>query len=522
MITGPLRNQVDRIWDAFWSGGISNPITVIEQFTYLLFLKQLDERQATVELQRSLGVEGVEDVIPADSQHLRWRELIQIPDGAQRRDRINNQVFPFLREGLGSNRFAQHMRNATFGIDNSGTLLKVMELIDQLKFPNKDMAGDLYEYMLSKLAASGTNGQFRTVSHVIDLMVNLLGPKPTERLIDPACGTAGFLVGAAEWMKHQHGDDLLRADTRQHFEHNALTGFDFDSTMVRIAAMNMYMHGFTEPNISYQDSLQQLPAGHEGTYDVILANPPFAGSIDEGALDPKLSEMFTSKKTELLFVQRFLNLLRPGGRAAVIVPEGVLFGSTRAHKALRKHLIEEQRLDAVIKLPSGTFKPYSGVSTAILCFTKTESGGTEDVWFYDVRADGYSLDDKRTPLLDAHLLGPVPLEREPNPELVDDRPNPIDLTPEQLERNNLPDVLARWTQRTGAERERARTDQSFTVPIAEIRDADYDLSMNRYKEIVFEATETRDPLDILADIHALDAEIAAGLDELEQMLRGGK
>lgn len=518
MITGPLRNQVDRIWDAFWSGGVSNPMTVIEQFTYLLFLKQLDERQANVEFQRTLGIDAA-DAIPAAKLHLRWRELMEISEGSQRRAVIDEEVFPFLREGLGSAGFARHMRNATFGIDSPGTLLTVMELIDALSFPNKDMAGDLYEYMLSKLAASGTNGQFRTVSHVIELMVNLMAPAPHERVIDPACGTAGFLIGAGEWTKHHHKDALLDPRVREFFPDQALTGFDFDATMVRIAAMNMFMHGINDPQITYQDSLQQLPAGHEENYDIVLANPPFAGSIDEKALDPKLSEHFTSKKTELLFVQRFLQLLRPGGRAAVIVPEGVLFGSTRAHKALRKQLIDTHRLDAVIKLPSGTFKPYSGVSTAILCFTRTDAGGTEDVWFYEVRADGYSLDDKRTPLLDRHLLGPVPLEREPDPELVDDHPNPVDLTPAQLERNNLPDVLARWRERTGSERERARTEQSFTVPVAEIRDADYDLSMNRYKEIVFEAADTRDPLDILAKIRTLDVEIAAGLDELERMLK---
>ncbi|GAB2503348.1 putative type I restriction enzymeP M protein [Corynebacterium atrinae] len=519
MITGPLRNQVDRIWDAFWSGGISNPMTVIEQFTFLLFLKQLDERQASAEFQRTLGVDAA-DVIPANSLHLRWRELMQIPDGSQRRQVIDTEVFPFLREGLGSAGFARHMRNATFGIDSPGTLLTVMELIDALSFPNKDMAGDLYEYMLSKLAASGTNGQFRTVSHVIDLMVNLMAPAPHERVIDPACGTAGFLVGSAEWTKDHHRDALLDPRTREFFPIQALTGFDFDATMVRIAAMNMFMHGVTDPQISYQDSLQQLPSGHDENYDIVLANPPFAGSIDANALDPALSEKFTSKKTELLFVQRFLQLLRPGGRAAVIVPEGVLFGSTRAHKALRKQLIDDHRLDAIIKLPSGTFKPYSGVSTAILCFTKTNSGGTEDVWFYEVRADGYSLDDKRTPLLAPHLLGPVPLEKEPDPELVDEHLDPTTLTPEQHESNNLPDVLNRWAQRTGPERDRARTEQSFAVPIDEIRNANYDLSMNRYKEIVFEAAGTRDPLEILAEIRALDSEITAGIDELDQMLRG--
>ncbi|GFK20093.1 type I restriction-modification system subunit M [Corynebacterium glutamicum] len=519
MITGSLRSQVDRIWDAFWSGGISNSMTVIEQFTYLLFLKQLDDRQAAVDFQRSLGVEA-NDVIPVENQDLRWRNLMQIADGAERREIITTQVFPFLREGLGSDGFARHMRNATFGIDNAATLLTVMDLIDALKFPNKDMGGDLYEYMLSKLAASGTNGQFRTVSHIIDLMVNLMRPKPTEKVIDPASGTAGFLVGAAEWTKENHEQDLLEPRVREAFYNDGLTGFDFDSVMVRIAAMNMFMHGFTDPNISYQDSLQQLDPKHIEAYDVVLANPPFAGSIDATSMDPVLSELFSSKKTELLFVARFLQLLKPGGRAAVIVPEGVLFGSTRAHKALRKHLIDDQRLDAVIKLPSGTFKPYSGVSTAILCFTRTDHGETDNVWFYEVKADGFSLDDKRTPLLDAHLLGPRPTDREPDPEVVGDKPAAVQLTPEQHERNNLPDVLARWNNRSTTELDRARTEQSFTVPVDEIREADFDLSMNRYKEIVYETEDSRDPLEIVEEIRALDAEIADGLIELERLLGG--
>lgn len=519
MITGALKSQVDKIWDTFWSGGISNPISVIEQFTYLLFMRQLDERQANNDFQRSLGVDpDAADVFDEEHQHLRWRNLMEISDGIQRRDAIVTEVFPFLRT-LGGSGFGQHMSNASFGIENPATLISVMRQVNDLTFANKDIAGDLYEYMLSKLTTSGTNGQFRTPSHIIDLMVELMRPSPTHRVIDPASGTAGFLVAAAEWTRRHHSDELIDARLRQRYNESGLTGFDFDSTMVRIAAMNMFMHGFEDPKISYRDALQEIPEVDQETFDLILANPPFAGSINESNLDPKLTNLVTSKKTELLFLARFLTLLKPGGRAAVIVPEGVLFGSTKAHKQLRKHLIDEQRLDAVIKLPSGTFKPYSGVSTAILCFTRTDRGSTDDVWFYEITADGLSLDDKRTPLLSGHLLGPTPTVRPRDPEVVDDNPDAATLAEEQHTANNLPDVLTRWQERTGTERERARTEQSFTVPAEEIREADYDLSMNRYKEIVFDAEDTRDPLEIIAEIKELDQEIAAGLEKLEEMLK---
>jgi type I restriction enzyme M protein len=519
MITGALKSQVDRIWDTFWSGGISNPISVIEQFTYLLFMRQLDERQASNDFQRNLGVNPeTADIFGEAHQHLRWRNLMEIADGTQRRNLIVTEAFPFLRT-LGGSGFARHMSNASFGIENPATLISVMKQVNNLEFANKDIAGDLYEYMLSKLSTSGTNGQFRTPSHIIDLMVELMRPSPTHRVIDPASGTAGFLVAASEWTQRHHADELIEARLRQRYNESGLTGFDFDSTMVRIAAMNMYMHGFEDPNISYRDALQQIPNESQEAFDLVLANPPFAGSIDESSLDPELANLVTSKKTELLFLARFLTLLKPGGRAAVIVPEGVLFGSTKAHKQLRKHLIDDQRLDAVIKLPSGTFKPYSGVSTAILCFTRTDRGSTDDVWFYEVTADGLSLDDKRTPLLDAHLLGPTPTVRPYDPEVANDNPDAAELTEEQHIANNLPDVLARWQERTDAERERARTEQSFTVPAEEIREAGYDLSINRYKEIVFVAEDARDPLEIIGEIKDLDVEITAGLNKLEAMLK---
>lgn len=341
-------------------------------------------------------------------------------------------------------------------------------------------------------------------------------------MCDPACGTAGFLVNASEWIRDHHSDELMKKSVRDNFEAHGLTGYDFDSTMVRISAMNMFMHGFNSPNIAYRDSLGTIPDEDKESFDLILANPPFAGSVDESNLDKELTSLGKTKKTELLFINRFLSLLRIGGRAAVIVPEGVLFGSTKAHKAIRKELVENQKLDAIIKLPSGAFKPYTGVSTAILCFTRTDSKANDDVWFYEVLADGRSLDDKRTELLPLNLLGPVPKDRLPKDDDPTDRPEPVKLTAEQHEKNNLPDVVARFALRETSERERARTEQSFCVPVAEIADNDYDLSMNRYKEIVFEDVETRDPLEIIAEIEALDVEIAAGMKELKDLLGGAK
>ncbi len=531
MITGALKNDVDRIWDVFWTGGITNPMNVIEQFTYLLFLRLLDEQQNSIDQQRSLGVPVPEsrDIFGPDQQHLRWRDLLAVTDPTQVKNLMADEVFPFLRNlgadtkgTTGEGVMAQHMRSANFGIENPNTLKSVMTLINKLDLRNKDFMGDLYEYMLSKLSVSGTNGQFRTSQLIIDLMVELMRPSPSERIIDPACGTAGFLVNASEWIRDHHSDELMKKSVRDNFEAHGLTGYDFDSTMVRISAMNMFMHGFNSPNIAYRDSLGTIPDEDKENFDLILANPPFAGSVDESNLDKELTSLGKTKKTELLFINRFLSLLRIGGRAAVIVPEGVLFGSTKTHKAIRKELVENQKLDAIIKLPSGAFKPYTGVSTAILCFTRTDSKANEDVWFYEVLADGRSLDDKRTELLPLNLLGPVPKSRLPKNDDPTDRPEPVELTAEQHEKNNLPDVVARFALRETSERERARTEQSFCVPVSEIADNDYDLSMNRYKEIVFEDVETRDPLEIIAEIEALDVEIAAGMKELKDLLGGAK
>ena len=369
-------------------------------------------------------------------------------------------------------------------IPSAALLTKVVDILDDVPMDKRDTNGDLYEYMLRKLTTAGRAGQFRTPRHIIELMVDLTAPKPTDRICDPACGTAGFLVVASEYLREHHAELFQNAIQRKAFHSTTFNGFDFDSTMLRIGSMNMLMHGVENPEISYRDSLSEGAAGEESRYSLILANPPFAGSLDYDATSKDLQRVAKTKKTELLFLALFLRLLEPGGRAAVIVPDGVLFGSSKAHKELRRVLVDEQKLDAVVKLPSGVFRPYAGVSTAILLFTKTDSGGTDDVWFYDVRADGFSLDDKRNP----------------------------------VEANDLPDVRARWAERNGSEKERARTEQSFCVPKADIVEQGYDLSLNRYKEIEYDDVEHRDPLDIIADIENLNAEIADGVAELKAML----
>ena len=352
---------------------------------------------------------------------------------------VGEHVFPFLRTlGGDDSTYAHHMKDARFTIPTPALLAKVVDLLDAVPMEDRDTKGDVYEYMLGKIATAGQNGQFRTPRHIIRLMVELTAPQPTDVICDPACGTAGFLVAAGEYLRERHPSILHDAKLREHFHHRMFHGFDFDNTMLRIGSMNMLLHGVENPDIRYRDSLAQDHAGEEEKYTLVLANPPFAGSLDYENTAKDLLQIVKTKKTELLFLALFLRLLKPGGRAAVIVPDGVLFGSSTAHKELRRMLVEDQKLDAVVKLPGGVFKPYAGVSTAILLFTKTNSGGTDQVWFYDVEADGWSLDDKRTPLLPEDKLGPVPR---------------VALGADEHAKNNLPDVLARWAKRNGTERD---------------------------------------------------------------------
>ncbi len=513
MITGELKSKIDRVWDAFWSGGISNPLEVIEQITYLLFLKRIDTEFLRAEnRQRRTGAPidavayptGVDDQ-GRDLEEVRWSRFREL-DTESMFDTVATRVFPWLQTlgGEGST-YAHHMKGARFTVPTPGLLDRVVQMIDELPTEERDTGGDLYEYMLSKIATSGTNGQFRTPRHIIELMVSMTSPGPDDEICDPACGTAGFLVAAAKHLREQYPDLLHDERQREHFHSSMFHGYDFDPTMLRVGSMNMLLHGVEQPDIRYRDSLAEGASDEEGLYDVILANPPFTGSLDYESVSKDLQAVVRTKKTELLFVALILRLLKPGGQAAVIVPDGVMFGSSKAHRTLRQEIVDKHRLDAVVKLPAGVFKPYAGVSTAILFFTNTaKTGGTEDVWFYDLAADGFSLDDKRTPLLDETLLGTSPAES---------------LSSDQHAKNNLPEVLARWTEfRDGGERERARTEQSFTVPVDEIRAQDYDLSIGRYKEIVYDEIEHRAPSEIFDDLDALEGEIQQGLNDLRQLL----
>jgi len=510
VIAGELKSKIDRVWDAFWSGGISNPLEVIEQITYLLFIRRLDDIQTGRENLARRARKPIEDPIFKPGQaDLRWSRFKDAEPAVMYKV-VGEQVFPFLqRLGGDGSTYSHHMKDARFTIPTPALLSRVVDMLDDVPMQDRDTNGDLYEYMLSKIATAGQNGQFRTPRHIIQLMVEMTAPTPQDEIVDPAAGTCGFLVAASEYVRRQHPSVLTDAKQRRHFHHSMFHGYDFDSTMLRIGSMNMLLHGVEGPDVHYRDSLSEGAAGDEGQFSLVLANPPFAGSLDYESTSKDLQRVVKTKKTELLFLALFLRLLKPGGRAAVIVPDGVLFGSSKAHKTLRKILVEDQKLDAVVKLPSGVFRPYAGVSTAILLFTKTNSGGTDHVWFYDVQADGLSLDDKRTQLVPADQFGPVP--RDEHGERV-----AFDLT--LHEKNNLPDVLARWVERDGDERKRERTEQSFCVPKSDIAAQDYDLSLNRYKEVVHDETEHRPPLEIIADLENLETEIQQGLAELKAML----
>ncbi|MFI4854810.1 MAG: N-6 DNA methylase [Phycisphaerales bacterium JB065] len=493
MITGEMKSKVDKIWDTMWSGGISNPLSVIEQLTYLLFIKRLDELHTLKEAKANrLGKPIEVPVFGPDQDHLRWSRFKETAPEVMF-ETIKDEVFPFIKS-LGTDKsygnpedstYSHHMKNAIFMFPAPGVLAKVVDQLDAIPMVDRDTKGDLYEYMLGKIASAGQNGQFRTPRHIIKLMVEMMAPTPKDIICDPACGTAGFLIAASEHLVDHHSGEIYKNEkSRRKFNEGTFHGFDFDSTMLRIGSMNMLLHGVENPDIRYKDSLAQSDEDDAERYSLILANPPFAGSLDYESTAKDLLQIVKTKKTELLFLALFLRLLQTGGRAAVIVPDGVLFGSSKAHKAIRKMLVEDQKLDGVISMPSGVFKPYAGVSTAILLFTKTSSGGTDHVWFYDMRADGFSLDDKRTP---------------------------------QEGKSDLPDILKRWQNR-GKETKRERTDQSFLVPKAEIAGNDYDLSINRYKEVEYEAVEHESPKVILERLAKLEAEIAKGREELEEML----
>ncbi|MGR3608805.1 MAG: type I restriction-modification system subunit M [Sulfitobacter sp.] len=511
MLTGEIRNQVEQVWNAFWSGGVSNPLSVIEQITYLLFIKRLDDLHTLEESKaETLGLEMERRIFPEGNdgkgrayEDMRWSRFKNF-EAREMMAVVDEHVFPFLRQlGEEGSSYGRHMKDARLGFSSPSLLSKVVEMLDQIPMDDRDTKGDLYEYMLGKIASAGQNGQFRTPRHIIQLMVELTAPTPDDVICDPASGTCGFLVAAGEYLRTNHPALFRNEKQRAHFHNDMFHGFDFDPTMLRIGAMNMVLHGVEDSDVSYRDSLAEEHNADAGKYSLILANPPFAGSLDYDSTAKDLQKIVKTKKTELLFVALFLRLLKTGGRAAVVVPDGVLFGSSKAHKEIRRVLVEDHKLDAVIKLPSGVFRPYAGVSTAILVFTKTGVGGTDHVWFYDVQADGISLDDKRTPLLPTEKLGPVPTEA---------------LRDSEHEKNNLPDLVKRWAEKDGSESDNPRTAQSFCISLADIAAADYDLSLNRYKEVEHEDIEHQEPKAIIAELRAIETEIADGLTQLEKML----
>lgn len=486
MITGELKSKIDRIWETFWTGGITNPLEVIEQITYLLFIKDLDDNETLQENDAILLGIPFEGIFPSNKQHLRWSKFKNEEAGVMYKI-VSEEVFPFIKNihGDKSSAYSRYMGDAMFKIPTPLMLSKIVDAISNLQMDNKEVKGDLYEYLLSKVATAGTNGQFRTPRHIIKLMAELMKPTPEDIIVDPAMGTAGFLVGAEEYLRERHSELFLIQGLKEHFNNKMFNGFDMDRTMLRIGAMNMMLHGVDNPNIEYKDSLSEVNKD-EDKYTLILANPPFKGSLDYEAVSSDLLKITKTKKTELLFLALFLRILKTGGRAASIVPDGVLFGSTGGHKSIRQDIVDNHKLEAIISMPSGVFKPYAGVSTAIMIFTKTGTGGTDKVWFYDMKADGYSLDDKRS----------------------------------EIEANDIPDIVARFNNLEKSEIDRKRTEQSFFVPVEEIREKGYDLSINKYKEIEYEEVVYDEPKVILNRVKEIEKEIAQGLSELERMIEG--
>ena len=495
MITGEIKNRIDQIWDTFWTGGITNSLTILEQMTYLFFMKMLDDAQTGKEAAAGLfgGTLLNPTFLPNQNWHnpetdkdvpyasLRWH-VFKNYEAEKMFNTVRGDVFVFIKNlgGATESAYSRFMQNAVFLIQNPRTLVRVVDGINELDMNNRDTMGDVYEYILGKMAASGTNGQFRTPRHIIRMMVNLMKPTLKDEICDPAMGSAGFIVESAKYIQEHYRKELLKNENSDWYRTGMFHGFDTDTTMLRIGAMNLMLHGVDEPDIKWQDSVSDQNTD-TNKYTLCLANPPFAGSVDGQVIAKTLTAIASTKKTELLFLALFVRMLRTGGRCASIVPDGVLFGNSNAHLAIRKELIDHQRLQAVISMPSGVFQPYSGVSTAILVFTKTNAGGTDKVWFYDMQADGFSLDQKRT----------------------------------EVQENDIPDVIARYDN-LAAEEARTRKDKSFLVPVDEIRANDYVLSMNKYKEVEREVVDYEKPVVILDRIDILESEITAALKEFRE------
>lgn len=498
MITGTIKNQIDYIWDVLHAGGVVSSIHVVEQLTYLFFMKMLDDEQLKSEENvRAVKLDPYEmldnPVFPKGEwynesedrnvkyEDLRWSKFCLLPE-PELMDRVRNDVFPFIKQ-LGKDKdsaYSRFMANAVFLIENTRTLKKVVDAITQnLNMTDRDTMGDMYEYVLGKMAESGTNGQFRTPRHIIRMMVEMMKPGVEDRICDPAMGTAGFIVEAAKYIKKHHSRELMEEKYSNHYDSTMFSGFDTDTTMLRIGSMNLMLNSVTNPNVLYRDSLSKSNTD-EDCYTMVLANPPFSGTLDNEVVAPSLLRFGKAKKTQLLFLSLFLRILERGGKCASIVDYGVLYGSTKAHKALRKELVDHQQLSAVISMPSGVFKPYAGVSSAILIFTKTNAASTERVWFYDMHADGYSLDDKR----------------------------------KEIEENDIPDIIHRF-KNLDAESSRTRRDQSFLVPVQEIRDNGYSLAINKYKEVVREEVVYDAPDVIFSRIEQLQGEITEAMNEFK-------
>ncbi|WP_295359635.1 class I SAM-dependent DNA methyltransferase [uncultured Succiniclasticum sp.] len=498
MITGELKSKVDSIWDTIWTGGITSPITVLEQITYLMFMKLLDDNQLKaesnanilgVQLKNKLFKDGTCVIsenprVETDYKNLRWN-IFHNFEPEKMLSNIQTYVFPFIKTIGGDGKdtaFSRYMKDTVFLIPTAKVLAKVVDGIDSMDMNNKDIMGDIYEYLLGKIAAAGENGQFRTPRHIINMIVQLMKPTLKDKILDPAMGSAGFLLSSANYINEHQGKELMKTDNLKYYKGEMFSGFDTDQSMLRIGAMNMMLHGVEEPNIKYQDSLSGANT-ERNAYSLIMANPPFTGSVFQEEISKDLLALCKTKKTELLFMALFIKMLKIGGRCASIVPDGVLFGGSTAHKALRKELVENQHLRAVISMPSGVFKPYAGVSTAVLVFTKTNAGGTDKVWFYDMKADGFSLDDKR---------------------------NPID-------KNDIPDVIERFNN-LDKEDARERTEQSFFVPKEEIAENNYDLSINKYKKVEYKPVEYPPTSEILAEIEALNKQVEQETAVLRKLL----
>ena len=488
MLTGELKNKIDSIWEMFWTGGVVNPLDVVEQMTYLMFIHDLDETDAK-KAKSSMMLELPYTSMFEGHDQYKWSVFRDLP-AEKMYELMQTEIFPFIKNlhGGKESTYSKYMADAIFKIPTPQLLSKIVDALDNLytdmaKSIETDTKGDVYESLLSKLATAGVNGQFRTPRHIIRMMVELLDPKPDDTICDPACGTSGFLVASGEYLKEKYNNEIFyNSERKDHYNNHMFYGYDMDRTMLRVGAMNMMTHGVDNPNIDYRDSLSDQNVD-TGKYSIILANPPFKGSLDADTVSADLLKVCKTKKTELLFLALFLRMLKIGGRCACIVPDGVLFGSSTAHTAIRKELIENNRLEAVISMPSGVFKPYAGVSTGILIFTKTGHGGTDNVWFYDMQADGFSLDDKRTAIAD----------------------------------NDIPDIIARF-KNLDAEQTRERTDKSFFVPKKEIVDNGYDLSINKYKKTVYEAVEYPSTTELMTDLYELQMKISEGMDELNSLL----